>query len=114
MITTDRHTTSKAVMPTLAQGLGNGCAARTPLRSAVGVYLDHSPTSFCRFVREFGQETTPTSIVNGPGQHATGQPLDVQVFHCNQIEAVDQLPGDLVLKVRPLISNMLMYPPQRT
>jgi hypothetical protein len=110
MITTDRHTASKTLVPTQAQVLGYGSAARTPLAGAVGVYLDQPSTSFFRFVRQFGQETTPTDIIDGLGQCSPGQAFDIQIFHCNQIIVGDQYPGGLVMKIRPLVADVSVDP----
>jgi hypothetical protein len=96
-------------MPALAQGLGYGGTARTPLAGAVGVYLDQFSPSFFHFVREKGQEISPPSIINRLSQHPASQSFDVQILNGNQVMSVDYLTGHLVMEVRPLILNMLVH-----
>ena len=110
MIATDRQPAPRAPVPTLAQSLGHGCAAGTSLAGAVGVNPDQRPTSVFSFVGELGQETAPSGVVDRLGQHPTGQPLDVQVLHGNQVVGVNDLPGDLVVEVRPLVANVNVDP----
>jgi hypothetical protein len=47
--------------------------------------------------------------VNRPGQHPGSQPFDIQILDSNQVICVDDLPGYSVLKVRPLVLDMLVY-----
>ncbi len=97
-------------MPALTQSLGHGCAANTPLGCATRVYFNQVPTSFFRFVGQLLNKARPSGIGYGFGQHPTGQALDLQVFHYNQVIGVDQLTRHLVVEINPLVSNVLVHP----
>src|SRR5438094_3138433 len=59
-------------------------AARTALRGTGWIHLDQCPTGACCLVGQDRDELAPTSVMNGLGQHRTGQCLDIQVFDGNQ------------------------------
>jgi hypothetical protein len=52
------------------QHLGNSSATNTSLACAGGVYPDDLPASFCRFVRENGEEPALADISDGFGESA--------------------------------------------
>jgi len=81
MIACRRQPALLTLMPALAQRFGHRCATQTGLARAARIDMHQLAPSFCRFVRQLGDECRPSSIVDGLGQHAAGKPLDVQVFH---------------------------------
>jgi hypothetical protein len=93
-------------VPTLTQCLRDGCATATGLTRAVRVDVHQLPTSFCRFVGQWSDERRPSGIVDGLGEHAAGQPLDVHILDSDHAIGVDQGVGDLVLKVRSLVLDL--------
>lgn len=105
MIPWQRQTASVAQVPTLAQALWYTRAAGTFLGRAVGILADKLTTSVCSFVISKRKALRPADIVNTLRQHATGHAFNVQVFHGDQPEAVHPIAGELVVKVRSLITN---------
>jgi len=62
--------------------------------------------SLCRFVRKLIDERRPSGIVDGLGEHAAGQTLDVQILNRDHPIGLDQGPSDFVLKVSPLVLDL--------
>jgi hypothetical protein len=110
MISTRRQTASEASVPTILKGLGHARSAETRLTGSARVNLDELATGACSLVRDESQKLRPPCIVDRLGQHPAGQPLDVQIFHRNQAETVDDLARFLVNKIRSLIANLNIRP----
>src|SRR6266498_152113 len=106
MISGCRQSALHALMPALAQCLAHGCATETCLTRAVRVNFHQLAPSFCRFVRKCREESRPSGIVDGLGEHAAGQAFDVQVFYGNEAIGIDQRAGHFVVEVGPLITDM--------
>lgn len=95
-----------AVVCALAQLLPyHGAAARTLLRGSVGVYRDNLSASVCGFAREDAQEETPTSVVNGLGEHTSREAVHVQLFDGNTVVAVDEFSRCPVCEVMPRVGD---------
>src|SRR5882672_1972951 len=108
MITRNRQSATLTVMPSLAQCLRIRRSAHASLRRSARVYLHQHTTSFCRFVRELGDQRRPSGVINGLGEHPSRQALDVQVFDDDQSEQNDQRPGNLVREIFSLIAHLSM------
>lgn len=100
-----RQTATLAQVPTFAQCLWHARAAGAFLGCAVGILADKLTTSVRSFVVSEREALRPADIVNTLRQHASGHALNIQVFHGDQTEAVYPIAGDLVVKVRSLITN---------
>lgn len=70
MISGSRQPALTTLMPALAQRFGRVRSACAGLRRATRVNFHQRAPSFCRFVREFGDESRPSGIRNGPGEQA--------------------------------------------
>src|SRR5712691_11388322 len=80
VISTETAFTRRTLMPPLAQRLRDRLTAtRIALRGASWVHCHQGPSSFLRFDEQDEQELAPASVVHRPGQHAAGQPCNVQV-----------------------------------
>jgi hypothetical protein len=88
-------------MPTLAASL-----------AGIGrIYLDESPASFCRFAGQLIKETRPGRVIDAFSQAVVVEhPIDLQVFHCNSPELVNNLAAVLVREVGSAPANPLMHP----
>jgi len=75
-------------------------------RSPVGVNPDKLPTSVFYFIGELGKERTPSRIVDRTSKHTTRQSLDIQILNGNKPVVVGNLPAELMLEVRPLVTNV--------
>jgi len=95
----------------IRQGLWNIGETSTPrayLRCVPGIDLDKPPTSFLHFVGEFGEELSPPYVMYRLGQHTSCQPLYVQVFDGHKAVLLRYLAADLVVVIRPLVSDVLV------
>src|SRR5262245_40017154 len=106
MITRNRQSATRAIMPSLAQCLRIRRSTHASLRRSTRVYFQQHTTSLFRFVRELGDERRPSGVINGLGQHSTGQPLDVQVLYNDQSKENNQCPGNFVREIRPLVAHV--------
>jgi hypothetical protein len=88
------------------RNLGQGSTSGAYLRRSARVDLNKLPTSFFHFVGKLGKELSPTGIVDRPSEHTTRQPFDIQVLNGDKAVPIHQGSAELVLKVRPLVSNM--------
>ena len=106
MIASSRQSANMAIVPTIRKGLRHAGAADACLAGPARVNLyQHSTGAFC-LIREHLDKGTPSGIVNGLCQHPGGEPLDVQIFNCNQAVPVNQIARNLMLEVPALISDM--------
>ena len=106
MIATLRQTTTRTRVPTLRERFGYPLAANTGLTRVAGVNLDELAPGAFSLVREFTQEVSPSSIVDGLRQHSACKALDIQIFDSNHAVAVDQYSRDFMLEVGPLVLNV--------
>src|SRR5215510_6944084 len=106
MISRRRQSAVWALVPALCQRLTDFCTTETGLACAVSVHLYQLPTSFCRVVGQCVDETGPARVIDGLGEHAACQSLDVQIFHSDHAIGIDQLTRNFVLKVRPLVRDL--------
>ena len=106
MIATSRQSASVAIVPTIREGFAHGRATYARLACAPRINLHYSPASILRFVGEHRDEHRPTGIVNGLRQHSSSEALHVQILDRDQPVLVDQITGNLVLEVAPLVANM--------
>ena len=93
-------------MPTFRERLRNPLAASAGLTRAARVNLDKLAPGTFSLVREFFQEVSPSSIVDGLRQHSACKSLDVQFLDNNHAVVVDQYSRDFVLEVGPLVLNV--------
>ena len=108
MIAPLRQTTTRTRMPTLRRRLRYSLPADAGLACAAWVNLDKHTPGALSLVRKFIQETTPSDIVDGLGQHAAGHAFDIEVFHGDHAVVIHQGSGDFVVKVVALILDVGM------
>jgi len=73
-----------------------------------GINPDNPTTSIPSFVAKHTQELSPGRITHTLRDVAAAKPFDVQVFDGDKIEFVDQSVRELVLKIPPLVGDVLM------
>ncbi len=78
------------------------------LRSPVGINRDKPPTGLFHFVGEFGEERTPSRIANRLRQDTSGKGTNIKVFNGNESVTTNKTAAQLVLKVRPLVTDVSM------
>jgi hypothetical protein len=83
-------------MPTLRKRLRYSLPADTGLACAAWVNSDKHTPGALSLVRKFIQETTPSDIVDGLGQHATGHPFDIEAFNGDHAVVINQDPRDIL------------------
>lgn len=84
-------------------------AARTSLRSPVGVNHHELPSGLFRLLRKHHDELTPTGIGDRLSQAVVAQhPFGVKVFYRNDSKPVNNAPRLLVDEVMPAIGDTLM------
>src|SRR5215831_13872541 len=108
MIARNRQSANLTIMPSLAQCLRIWRSTHASLRRSTRVYFQQHATSLFRFVRELGDERRPSGVINGLGEHSTGQSLDVQVLYNDESKENNQCPGNFVREIRPLVAHMGM------
>src|SRR5262245_25826655 len=106
MITWNRQSATLTMMPSLAQCLRIRRSAHASLRRTMGGHFHQHTTSLCRFVRELCDERRPSGVINRPGQHSGGQPLNVQLFNDYQSEQKHQRSRYLVREIPSLVTHM--------
>jgi hypothetical protein len=99
-------------VPTIPKFLGNLCTAQAGLGRASGVYLNKLAPGAFSLVREFAQEGTPTSIVDGLGQHPAGKPFNVQTLDDDHAVIIHQHPTSFVMKIGTLVLDTRVLPLQ--
>jgi len=75
------------------------------LTGAARVYFDQSAPSIFSFVRNLGDKSSPSSIVNRLAKQAASQAFNVQVFDNNRSEVLNQPEGETMLKFVPPVSD---------
>src|SRR5674476_1433797 len=110
MIATSRQSASRAIVPTIREGLRHALPAQASLACAPRVNLYNSPTGTCSLVDEHRNEHRPSGIVNRLRQHSTGESLHVQILNGDHAVIVDQLARQLVLEVSPLVAHVDVGP----
>src|SRR3990167_8343561 len=114
MIATNRQPALRTLVPALLQCFRYGCAARTALRSAVGVNLYQCPTGpFC-LVGQLSKETTPSCIINRLSIPCFRQPLNIYGLQYNGVVIINQLARNLMMKVASLVTHADMGSLKRT
>src|SRR6267143_2202195 len=108
MVTSDSESAVTAVHSLRQQFLFDGVAVGAFLTRIVRVYRDYLSTSVSSFVVKHIQEGRPPYIVNRFGKHSRRQTFDVQAFDGNHAEILHQPVRQLVLKVSPLVPNVLV------
>lgn len=108
MITISNQPALPANVLTNREGLTYESTTQTGLRCATRVNFHQQPTSLFRFVGQHVQEVRPSRIVDRPAQGSASQPFDIQVLDSNQPILVNDLSRFLVVKIAPLISNMVV------
>src|SRR5882672_11433843 len=106
MITRNRQSATLTVMPSLAQCLRIRRSTHASLRRTTGGHFHQHTTSLCRFVRELCDERRPSGVIYRPGQHSSGQTLNVQLFNDYQPEQKHESSRYLVREILPLITHM--------
>src|SRR6202158_4416375 len=106
MIATSEQSASRAIVPTIRQGLAHTGSARTGLACAPRVNLDQSSTGAFSLVSDHRQEHRPSRVVNGLRQHPGGKSLYVQILDGDHAVLVNQLARQFVLEVGPLVPHM--------
>lgn len=112
MISTSRQSASRAIVPAIRKGFLNYRPTQTCLRRAARVNLDELSTGAFCLVRKHSEKTSPSCIVNRLRQHPASKPLHVQVLYGNRAVLIDEVARELVVEVRPLISDVGMSPLQ--
>jgi hypothetical protein len=98
-----------AAMHPFTKKLGpNRAAVRACLARAARIDEHDSPTSVCSFVGDVLDELSPPGIVDGLGEHTARKPFNVQIFHSDVREMVDDRSCELMRKVSPLIGDSLI------
>lgn len=112
MISTSRQSARGAAMPSIRKGLRHSLPAQARLTRSAWVHLhQHSPSAFC-LVREKIDELGPPCITNGLRQHPASEALHVQIFDRDQSVLIDEISGQLVLEIRPLVADVNVRPLQ--
>src|SRR5882672_5194644 len=106
MITRNRQSATLTVMPSLAQCLRIRRSTHASLRRSTRINLYQYATSFRRFVRELCGKGRPSGVINGLGEHSSGQALHVQLFNHYQPEHRNQCPSYFVSEIRSLVADM--------
>lgn len=113
MVTTERQATRRTLMPTLAECLAYFCATSACLACAFGVNFNERSTSIFRFVAQLIKEARPSGIINGLRKHPARKPFSVQIFNGNKTVVVDNRSAQVVMEIRPLISDVSVSPLQQ-
>ena len=108
MVTSDGESAVTAMHALRQQLLFDGVAGGAFLTGILRVYLDYLSTSVSSFVVKHSEEGRPPYIVNRFGKESRRQTSDVQVFDGNPAEVQHQPVRQLVLKVSPLVRNVLV------
>ena len=95
-------------MHTFRQSLADFAPAQAMLACAGRIDLRDPAPSLFRFGTEYAQKGRPACIVHGLGKKAPRHALDVEIFDNDQLVGIDQLPGDLVVEVAPLVGNVFV------
>lgn len=113
MITIANQPTRQASMLTHGQCLANRCPAGTGLRCAPWVnFHEHAPSTLS-LVREIKEKVGPAYVVDGLREHPASKPFDIQIFDRDQPALIDDVPTCFVVKIPPLIANVIMEPLQK-
>lgn len=110
MVTIQHQPTAGALVHTFRQGFLLSVSALRTVLACVG-WIDRYvlPTSICCFVRQVCSELRPGSILDALSETVIVHHLvDGQVFHGNDIEAVDDLAALLMRKVPTAVTDALM------
>lgn len=108
MIAISRQSASRAIVPTVREGLRHGSATQARLACAPWIDLHYSPTGAHSLVDEHRHEHRPSCIVDGLRQHPACQPFHVQIFDGDHTVFVHQLARFFVVKVPPLVRDVDM------
>jgi hypothetical protein len=94
------------VMPLCQRLLRYRPTLRAGLRRVRRVYFDNLDTRTFSVMREDLKEAVPASVQHSTGETVVpGHPTDVQAFHRYQPVPVNQLLGDLVMLIAPVIRH---------
>ncbi|HEX7330331.1 MAG TPA: hypothetical protein VF290_02460 [Pyrinomonadaceae bacterium] len=108
MVTISNQATSRARVNALRKRLADFRSAKTGLRCSPRIDFHKHASSFFRFVREHKHEVRPSSIPNRLRQYAIGESLNVQIFYGYQPVLVNDLSRFLVVKIAPLVPDVIV------
>jgi hypothetical protein len=89
-ISRSKQTTRRAEVFSVGENFPHRFAADACLTGAARVYLYQSAPSIFGFVRNLTDKGSPRSILYRLSEHATRQAFDLQVFHNNRSEILNQ------------------------
>ena len=75
----------------------------TGLRCASWIHRYYCPTGARSLVSQDAEKLAPAGVVDGLGQHAGSQAIDVEVLNSDQSELAYQRARSLVVEVAPLV-----------
>ena len=81
------------------------CSTRATLAGPTSIDGQEPSSGTLGLVRKFLKERCPPCVVYGFRKHPTRQTFYVQVFDKNQPVVVDEVSGQLVLKIVALVEN---------